>query len=112
MKKETLEKIRNFLEYLFVLFMSILIMLITFGSLHVHAGFVDSIPDNYNAVNMSAYNSFCLNDGESSSKYPDYPYNIYENITIIPTPSLNMIARLSAPIILLSPLLSLKNDII
>ena len=76
MKKETLEKIRNFLEYLFVLFMSILIMLITFGSLHVHAGFVDSIPDNYNAVNMSAYNSFCLNDGESSSKYPDYPLNL------------------------------------
>lgn len=37
MKKETLEKIRNFLEYLFVLFMFILIMLITFGSLHVHA---------------------------------------------------------------------------
>lgn len=60
MKKETLEKIRNFLEHLFVLFMSILIMLITFCSLHVHAGFVDSIPDNYNAVNMSAYNSFCL----------------------------------------------------
>lgn len=82
MKKETLEKIRNFLEYLFVLFMSILIMLITFCSLHVHAGFVDSIPDNYNAVNMSAYNSFCLNDGESSSKYPDYPYNISENITM------------------------------
>lgn len=37
MKRETLEKIRNILEYLFVLFMSILIMLITFGSLHVHA---------------------------------------------------------------------------
>lgn len=42
MKKETLEKIRNFLEYLFVLFMSILIMLITFGSLHVHAAEVNS----------------------------------------------------------------------
>ena len=37
MKRETLEKIRNFLEYLFELFISILIMLITFGSLHVHA---------------------------------------------------------------------------
>lgn len=37
MKRETLEKIRNILEYLFVLFMSILIMLITFDSLHVHA---------------------------------------------------------------------------
>ena len=82
MKTETLEKIRNILEALFVLFMSILIMLITFGSLRVHAGLVDSIPDNYNAVNMSAYNSFCLNDGESSSKYPGYPYNISENITM------------------------------
>lgn len=37
MKREILEKIRNILEILFVLFMSILIMLITFGSLHVHA---------------------------------------------------------------------------
>lgn len=37
MKRETLEMIRNILEYLFVLFMSILIMLITFVSLHVHA---------------------------------------------------------------------------
>lgn len=37
MKRETLEKIRNFLEYLFELFIFILIMLITFGSLHVHA---------------------------------------------------------------------------
>ena len=37
MKRETLEKIRNILEYLFVLFMSILIILITFGSLSVHA---------------------------------------------------------------------------
>lgn len=37
MKRETLEKIRNILEYLFELFISILIMLITFGSLHVHA---------------------------------------------------------------------------
>lgn len=37
MKRETLEKIRNILEYLFVLFMFILIMLITFCSLHVHA---------------------------------------------------------------------------
>ena len=37
MKRESLEKICNILEYLFVLFMSILIMLITFDSLHVHA---------------------------------------------------------------------------
>lgn len=37
MSSEFLEKIRNILEYLFVLFIFILIMLITFGSLHVHA---------------------------------------------------------------------------
>lgn len=37
MSSEFLEKIRNILEHLFVLFISILIMLITFGSLHVHA---------------------------------------------------------------------------
>lgn len=37
MKRETLEKIRNILEYLFELFIFILIMLISFGSLHVHA---------------------------------------------------------------------------
>lgn len=37
MKTETLEKIHNILEHLFELFIFILIMLITFGSLHVHA---------------------------------------------------------------------------
>ena len=37
MSSEFLEKIRNILEHLFELFIFILIMLITFGSLHVHA---------------------------------------------------------------------------
>lgn len=41
MKRETLEKIRNVLEHLFELFIFILIMLITFGSLHVHAASVE-----------------------------------------------------------------------
>lgn len=41
MKRETLEKIRNILERLFELFIFILIMLITFGSLHVHAATVE-----------------------------------------------------------------------
>lgn len=41
MKRETLEKIRNILEHLLELFISILIMLITFGSLHVHAASVE-----------------------------------------------------------------------
>ena len=54
MKRETLEKIRNILEYLFVLFMSILIMLITFGSLHVHA---------------AEANSFVLNTFNGDYKY-------------------------------------------
>lgn len=54
MKKEILEKIRNFLEYLFVLFMSILIMVITFGSLHVHA---------------AEANSFVLNTFKGDYKY-------------------------------------------
>lgn len=40
MKRETLEKIRNILEHLLELFISILIMLISFGSLHVHAATV------------------------------------------------------------------------
>lgn len=41
MKKETLEKFRNILEHLFELFIFILIMLIMFGSLHVHAASVE-----------------------------------------------------------------------
>lgn len=44
MKRETLEKIRNILEYLFELFIFILIMLITFGSLHVHAAESSDLP--------------------------------------------------------------------
>lgn len=41
MKRETLEKIRNIFEHLLELFIFILIMLITFGSLHVHAASVE-----------------------------------------------------------------------
>lgn len=62
----------------FILCMCIFVM----DSLPVQAGLVNSIPDNYHVINMSAYNSFCLNDGESSSKYPDFPYEISENITM------------------------------
>lgn len=57
MKRETLEKIRNFLEYLFELFIFILIMLITFGSLHVHAA---SNPTGNIIVEVEgAVNDFC-----------------------------------------------------
>lgn len=54
MKRESLEKIRNILEYLFELFIFILIMLITFGSLHVHA---------------AEANSFVLNTFKGDYKY-------------------------------------------
>ena len=54
MKRETLEKIRNILEHLFELFIFILIMLITFGSLHVHA---------------AEANSFVLNTFKGDYKY-------------------------------------------
>lgn len=54
MKSELLEKIRNILEYLFELFIFILIMLITFGSLHVHA---------------AESNSFVLNTFTGDYKY-------------------------------------------
>ena len=54
MKRETLEKIRNILEHLFELFIFILIMLIAFGSLHVHA---------------AEANSFVLNTFKGDYKY-------------------------------------------
>ena len=54
MKTETLEKIRNILEHLFELFIFILIMLIAFGSLHVHA---------------AEANSFVLNTFKGDYKY-------------------------------------------
>lgn len=44
MRTESLEKIRNIIVTLFVLFISILIMLITFDSLHVHAEEVSDTP--------------------------------------------------------------------
>lgn len=51
MKRETLEKIRNILEHLFELFISILIILITLGSLHVHAA--ESFDLSSNAGNQT-----------------------------------------------------------
>ncbi len=54
MKKETLEKIRNILEHFFEIFIFILIMLITFGSLSVHA---------------AEANSFVLNTFKGDYKY-------------------------------------------
>lgn len=51
MKRETLEKIRNILEHLFELFIFILIILITLGSLHVHAA--ESFDLSSNAGNQT-----------------------------------------------------------
>ena len=50
MKRETLEKIRNILEHLFELFIFILIMLITFCSLHVHAAENASYAHTYTLI--------------------------------------------------------------
>lgn len=77
---------KNDILYVFVLFCLVPFILcmciFAMDSLPVQAGLVNSIPDNYHVINMSAYNSFYLNDGESSSKYPDFPYEISENITM------------------------------
>lgn len=51
MNSEFLEKIRNFLEHLFELFIFILIILITLGSLHVHAA--ESFDLSSNAGNQT-----------------------------------------------------------
>lgn len=51
MNSEFLEKIRNILEHLFELFIFILIILITFGSLHVHAA--ESFDLSSNAGNQT-----------------------------------------------------------
>lgn len=69
MKRETLEKIRNILEYLFVLFMFILIMLITFGSLHVHAAETSSWSLKTNSGVKSVLYSL-----HNSNVYADYEY--------------------------------------
>lgn len=94
MKRETLEKIRNILEYLFELFIFILIMLITFGSLHVHAAESTSsnkkiVQDHfYKYEGDSLYLKFIINDDyynqhtewektdfNSSSKYAILAYS-------------------------------------
>lgn len=63
MKTETLEKIRNILEYLFELFIFILIMLITFGSLHVHAEESNVQQELTGKVTVSVVNDYYGYDG-------------------------------------------------
>lgn len=63
MKTEILEKIRNILEYLFELFIFILIMLITFGSLHVHAEESNVQQELTGKVTVSVVNDYYGYDG-------------------------------------------------
>lgn len=79
-KESKFDLVSSFIQWCLIIVLAVLLVL--YGSLPVQAGLVNSIPDNYHVINMSAYNSFCLNDGESSSKYPDFPYEISENITM------------------------------
>lgn len=71
MKIETSEKIRNILEHLFELFIFILIMLITFCSLHVHAEEVSSVRtfyvDQYFNLPNEKYSELNFNFSTSSS---------------------------------------------
>lgn len=98
MKTETLEKIRNILEHLFELFIFILIMLTTFGSLHVHAAESWSLKSNYgqydinydytdhNNRNCHTYNHLYLNNNQlfygfimSDEKLSEKPYTEYHS---------------------------------
>lgn len=63
MKRETLEKIRNILEHLFELFIFILIMLITFGSLSVHAEESNVQQELTGKVTVSVVNDYYGYDG-------------------------------------------------
>lgn len=85
MSSEFLEKIRNILEYLFELFIFILIMLITFGSLHVHAEESSDLPltmvvttdidDSYNnqygTITYTLQNNVDLNSYDVCAWYRD-----------------------------------------
>lgn len=63
MKRESLEKIRNILEHLFELFIFILIMLITFGSLSVHAEESNVQQELTGKVTVSVVNDYYGYDG-------------------------------------------------
>lgn len=83
MKRETLEKIRNILERLFELFIFILIILITFGSLHVHAAESSAIYtytlDLYNDLPSKQYSEFHYTYNTPYSKVVAYRYQTSGN---------------------------------
>ena len=119
MKTETLEKIRNILEHLFELFIFILIMLITFGSLHVHAAesgipifkYTQVVPGSWTKTTTCLlsescdFDVFCFGDPTGSHKmyvayinpsstlyYNESSYIVYDNgkeETYNPNPQFN-----------------------
>lgn len=119
MKKETLEKIRNILEHLFELFIFILIMLITFGSLHVHAAesgfpifkYTQVVPGSWTKTTTCLlsescdFDVFCFGDPAGSHKmfvayinpsstlyYNESSYMVYDDgkeVTNNPNPQFN-----------------------
>lgn len=119
MKTETLEKIRNILEHLFELFIFILIMLITFGSLHVHAAesgipifkYTQVVPGSWTKTTTCLlsescdFDVFCFGDPTGSHKmyvayinpsstlyYNESSYIVYDDgkeVTNNPNPQFN-----------------------
>lgn len=119
MKRETLEKIRNILEHLFELFIFILIMLITFGSLHVHAAesgipifkYTQVVPGSWTKTTTCLlsescdFDVFCFGDPTGSHKmyvayinpsstlyYNESSYIVYDDgkeVTNNPNPQFN-----------------------
>ncbi len=119
MKTETFEKIRNILEHLFELFIFILIMLITFGSLHVHAAesgipifkYTQVVPGSWTKTTTCLlsescdFDVFCFGDPTGSHKmyvayinpsstlyYNESSYIVYDDgkeVTNNPNPQFN-----------------------
>lgn len=78
MKRETLEKIRNILEHLFELFIFILIMSITFGSLSVHAAEDYYVTESNitGSVLISHILTFTNNDGKNEIDTNEWSFNL------------------------------------
>lgn len=78
MNRQSLEKIRNIIEILFKLFISILIMLITFGSLHVHAEESFYINDSNisGSVVIQNYYTYVNNSGKSETDLREWDFDI------------------------------------
>ena len=83
MKQETINKNKLITILCAVaLTLGVLVSAVLFSVTPVHAGLVDFIPEGYNSIEMSAYNKITLNNGESQEKYPDFPQEVSESITM------------------------------